>query len=63
MNVFPGVHYKSNTAYAPYADAQGATTCTQALRLSGSLMSLPLHMRMSYAHVERVVRSLREAMS
>lgn len=63
MGIFPGVHYKSNTVYAPYVGARGATTCTQALRLSGSLMSLPLHLRMSYAAVERVVRSLSEVMS
>lgn len=62
MNVFPGVHYKSNTLYAPFANARGADACPGAMRLSGSLMSLPLHLRMGYGHVERVVRSLREAM-
>jgi dTDP-4-amino-4,6-dideoxygalactose transaminase len=63
LNVFPGVHYKSNTLYAPYTDARGADACPVAMQLSESLMSLPLHLRMGYAHVERVVRSLREAMA
>jgi dTDP-4-amino-4,6-dideoxygalactose transaminase len=62
VNVFPGVHYKSNTLYAPYANARGADSCPIAMQLSATLMSLPLHLRMGYGDIERVVRSLREAL-
>ena len=57
--VFPGVHYRDNTSYAPYADAAG--TCPRAERASARLISLPMHLRLSRRDVETVATSLREA--
>lgn len=57
--VFPGVHYRDNTSYAPYADAAG--TCPRAARASARLISLPMHLKLSRRDVETVATALREA--
>jgi dTDP-4-amino-4,6-dideoxygalactose transaminase len=57
--IFPGVHYRDNTVYAMYRYAHG--TCLNAARASDRLISLPLHLRLTYTDVERVVLALREA--
>lgn len=57
--IYPGVHYRDNTAYRMYRAASGA--CPRAARASDRLMSLPLHLRLSRADVERVASALIEA--
>ncbi len=57
--VFPGVHYRDNTAYRMYAAAAG--TCPRAARASDRLISLPMHLRLGRAEVARVSSALREA--
>jgi dTDP-4-amino-4,6-dideoxygalactose transaminase len=61
LNVFPGVHYKSNTRYAVYANARGANELPVATRLSEQVVSLPLHLRMTMRDVDRVVEALGRA--
>lgn len=59
QQIYPGVHYRDNTVYRMYASANG--TCPRAFEASQRLMSLPLHLRLSYADVERVSQALRQA--
>jgi dTDP-4-amino-4,6-dideoxygalactose transaminase len=54
--VFPGVHYRDNTAYRMYA--HGAGTCPRAARASARLISLPMHLRLSREDVARVAAAL-----
>ena len=54
-DIFPGVHYRDNTHYGMYA-AQPA--CPRARRASEALISLPLHLRMDRADVQRICRAL-----
>jgi dTDP-4-amino-4,6-dideoxygalactose transaminase len=56
--IFPGVHYRDNTAYPMYRAAAG--TCPRAARASETLISLPLHLRMERRDVERVASAIRE---
>jgi dTDP-4-amino-4,6-dideoxygalactose transaminase len=51
--VYPGVHYRDNTEYRMYAYAQG--TCPNSHTYSQQIISLPLHMQLSYADVQHVV--------
>lgn len=60
-DVFPGVHYRDNTLYRMYAEQAGR--CPAARRASEELVSLPLHLRLSDADVERVAVALREAVA
>jgi len=55
-NIFPGVHYRDNTEYDMYSYAKG--TCTEAARFSNSVLSLPLHLRMTKLDTERVAETL-----
>ena len=57
--VYPGVHYRDNTLYRMYAYAKG--TCPRSFAASNRLISLPLHLRLSYADVCRVSESLMRA--
>jgi len=57
MNVFPGVHYRDNTFYRMYRDAE---PCPNARRASNRLVSLPLHLRLSHRDVRYVSNSLTE---
>jgi len=50
--VYPGVHYRDNTEYIMYQYANG--TCPHAHEVSGRLLSLPLHLRMTKDDVDRV---------
>lgn len=56
--IYPGVHYRDNTLYRMYAAAEGS--CPRARRASERLVSLPLHLRLTKQHVERVAMALRE---
>lgn len=59
--IFPGVHYRDNTLYPMYAS--GAGTCPRARNASEHLISLPLHLRLAEADVDRVASTLREVVS
>ena len=59
QQIFPGVHYRDNTAYSMYAYGKG--TCPRSMAASERVISLPLHMRMSSHDVRRVARTLVEA--
>jgi dTDP-4-amino-4,6-dideoxygalactose transaminase len=50
--VFPGVHYRDNTEYSMYRYANG--TCPHAHEVSGRLLSLPLHLRMTEDDVDKI---------
>jgi dTDP-4-amino-4,6-dideoxygalactose transaminase len=56
--IFPGVHYRDNTTYRMYAYAQG--TCPRAHAASDSIISMPLHMRLSYKDIKRISKTLKE---
>lgn len=50
--IYPGVHYVDNTGYRMYADAQGS--CPNAREISESILSLPLHLRLSKKDVDEI---------
>ena len=58
--IYPGVHYRDNTAYRMYADAAG--TCPRAHRASDRIISLPMHLRLQHADVTRVASELVSAL-
>lgn len=49
----PGVHYRDNREYRMFR--HGRDTCPNATRMSGRIMSLPLHMRLTRKDVDSVV--------
>ncbi|MCA3034644.1 MAG: DegT/DnrJ/EryC1/StrS family aminotransferase, partial [Rhodocyclaceae bacterium] len=51
--IFPGVHYRDNTLYRMFSYGDG--TCPQARLASDEIISLPLHLRLTDADVDRVV--------
>jgi dTDP-4-dehydrorhamnose reductase len=51
--IYPGVHYRDNTEYRMFAYGHG--TCPNAHRASNEIISLPLHLRMTMADVDRIV--------
>ncbi len=57
QKIYPGVHYNDNTNYRMFSYALGM--CPNAARASASIISLPLHLRLSYADVKRVADTLR----
>ena len=57
QQIYPGVHYRDNTEYPMYNYAQGS--CPSAAQASASLISLPMHMRLSRGDVERVADTLK----
>ncbi len=59
--IYPGVHYRDNTLYRMYAGAAGS--CPKARHASERLISLPLHLRLSEADVDRVATTLRGILS
>jgi dTDP-4-amino-4,6-dideoxygalactose transaminase len=53
--IYPGVHYRDNAAYGMYADQP---PCPRATRASERTISLPMHLRLDRADVERVGEAL-----
>lgn len=51
-DVYPGVHYRDNTAYRMYAHSKGL--CPKSHRASNEILSLPMHIGISHQDVERV---------
>lgn len=58
-SIYPGVHYRDNTAYRMYAEAAG--TCPRAHRASDRIISLPMHLRLEKSDVDRVASALAAA--
>ncbi len=52
LKIYPGVHYTDNTLYRMYAYAQG--TCPRASYVSDHVISLPMHMRLTYDDVRYI---------
>lgn len=57
QQIYPGVHYRDNTAYRMFKYA--ADTCPNAARASDTLISLPIHMRLTRTDIMRVASSLK----
>ncbi|MBI4947470.1 MAG: DegT/DnrJ/EryC1/StrS family aminotransferase [Bacteroidetes bacterium] len=55
-NIFPGVHYRSNTEYKMYKYALG--TCPEAEKVSREIISLPMHLRLTDDDVQYVSETL-----
>lgn len=51
--IYPGVHYVDNTEYRMYSYAKG--TCPKAAYASDHIISLPMHMRLTYDDVQNIV--------
>jgi dTDP-4-amino-4,6-dideoxygalactose transaminase len=54
--IYPGVHYRDNTLYSMYADQPA---CPRARLASERVISLPLHLQLDRADVQRVCETLR----
>lgn len=52
-DIYPGVHYIDNTHYKMYDYA--VNTCPKASFISDHVISLPIHMRLSYEDVQKVI--------
>ena len=50
--IYPGVHYTDNTQYRMYAYAQG--TCPRASYVSDHVISLPMHMKLTWDDVRYI---------
>lgn len=59
--IFPGVHYRDNTEYAMYREFGGP--CPTARSFSNRVLSLPLHLRLNAADIDRVASTLIEAVA
>jgi len=57
-NIFPGVHYTSNTEYVMYKHFSGSVE--NAEKASKEILSLPMHVQMNDRDVERVIAALHE---
>lgn len=55
-DIYPGVHYTDNTEYAMYSYDHGK--CPNAHRITQEIISLPLHMQLSYQDVEYVANTV-----
>jgi len=49
--IYPGVHYRDNASYGMYADQP---PCPRAHRASERVISLPMHLQLDRALVERI---------
>lgn len=56
--IYPGVHYRVNTAYQMYA--HGANSVPKATIASERIISLPLHMQMTRLDVEHICQTLKK---
>lgn len=55
-DIYPGVHYVENTQYRMYAYAAG--TVPKASYISDHVLSLPMHMRLTYEDVQAIIRTV-----
>jgi len=56
QEIFPGVHYVDNTEYKMYNYASG--TCPNARYYSEHLISLPMHLRLTYEDVHTIINAV-----
>jgi dTDP-4-amino-4,6-dideoxygalactose transaminase len=61
VNIFPGVHYRDNTSYSMYAFGQ--ETCPRSMTASERIISLPLHLRLTFDQVEYICSNLKQIVS
>lgn len=54
--IYPGVHYIDNTQYSMYEYAKGS--CPNAAYFSDHIISLPMHMRITYEEVQNVIEKV-----
>lgn len=59
QGIFPGVHYANNKKYSMYKDKSGE--CPYAEYVSEHIISLPMHMELSYEDVKYITKSLMNA--
>lgn len=59
QEIYPGVHYVDNTEYKMYRYAEG--TCPNARYYSNHIISLPMHMQLTYEDVQRIIKAVTEA--
>jgi dTDP-4-amino-4,6-dideoxygalactose transaminase len=60
-NIFPGVHYRDNTLYRMYSHAQ--ETCPRSREAGERIISLPLHMRLTFDQIEYICTTLKKIVS
>lgn len=56
--IYPGVHYTSNCEYTMYSYAKG--TCPKAEYISNHVLSLPMHLRLTYKDVKFIASKVIE---
>lgn len=56
VDIYPGVHYRNNTEYEMYS--YDFDSCPNANRLSRSILSLPMHLRLTYDNVKQVAEAV-----
>ena len=56
QEIYPGVHYADNTEYRMYRYADG--TCPNARYISEHVISLPMHMQLSYEDVQTIIAAV-----
>lgn len=56
QEIYPGVHYIDNTEYGMYAYGKG--TCEYAHYVSEHVISLPMHMQLSFDDVQTIVKAV-----
>lgn len=55
-DIYPGVHYRDNTEYKLYREFDN--NCTNARNLSNEIISLPIHMGITYSDVKKITKLL-----
>lgn len=58
QDIYPGVHYVDNTEYRMYQYADGS--CPNARYISEHIISLPMHLRLTYEDVQFVIKVVKE---
>ncbi len=56
QEIYPGVHYVDNTEYRMYKYADG--TCPKARYISDHVISLPMHMQVTFEDVQMIVKAV-----
>lgn len=56
--IYPGVHYADNTEYSMYQYARNS--CPRASYASARLLSLPMHLKLTYPDIEKVANVINE---
>lgn len=54
--IYPGVHYRDNTLYHMFAYGNG--TCPRSMQANDRIISLPLHLRLTYEQIKYISETL-----